>query len=255
MKLNCLFFLSLALSSVSAFTVVSQPRATLLSSAHRPAVSPLNMVDKDAMTLEEEVDMMLKTEREKAAKLGKISSETGNKQFAPWMGQFGEEEEKKLRAVLREKAQARRRQRSSMSDSTVQEISGTGLRGKVVDGNCVELSWATSSETNTKGFIVKRRPAKTEDFTVLASFKDFGPLASKGDEGGVYRFLDETAEPGGWVYRVTECESNGREKDLSQCLVEIQTQEEQMQTKIALAGFGIIAAAAVAAGFLLDPSQ
>ena len=255
MKLNCAFFLSLALSSVSAFTVVSPPRATLSTSARRPALSPLNMVDYDAMTLEEEVDIMLKREKEKAAGLGKISSETGNKQFAPWMGKFGEEEEKKLRAVLREKAQARRRQRSSMKDSTNQELSGTGLRSKVVDGNSVELTWATGREANTKGFIVKRRPAKTEGFETLASYDTYGPLASQGLEGGVYRYLDENVESGGWVYRITECESNGNENDLSQCLVEIQTQEEQMQTVIALAGFGLIAVASVVAGFLLDPSQ
>jgi len=258
MKLNCFFFLSLALSSsVSAFTaVVSPPRASLSgTSARRPALSPLNMAAQDEMTLEEEVDMMLKKEKEKAAGLGKISSETGNKQFAPWMGEFGEKEEKKLRAVLREKAQARRRQRSSMKDSTNQELSGTGLRSKVVDGNSVELTWATNREANTKGFRIKRRPAKTEDFETVASYESYGPLASKGIDGGEYRYLDEEVGVGGWVYRVTECESNGNENDLSQCLVEIQTKEEQMQTTIALAGFGIIAAAAIAAGFLLDPAQ
>ena len=74
-------------------------------------------------------------------------------------------------------------------DSQAQELSGTGLSYKIIDGQ-VELEWATKSETDTKGFIVKRRAAKTNDYSVIASYKDWGPLASKGVDGGIYRFLD-----------------------------------------------------------------
>lgn len=236
----------IATTCVNAFSVA--PATTRPSS--KLFANPL-----DDMTLEEEVENMLKTEKEKASKLGKISSETGQTQFAPWMGQFGDEEEQKLRSILKEKAVARRKQRSSIRDSTVQELSGSGLRGTVVDGDSVELEWSTSSETNTNGYIVKRRPAKTEDFAVLASYQNYGPLASKGVDGGVYRFLDDSVGPGGWVYRVSEVEKNGSENDLSQCLVEIQTAEEKAGQLIALAGLAVVAVAAVAAGVLLDPMQ
>lgn len=239
---------NLIASSVSAFSV-----SPALSTVTRRSTNML-MSKSNEKSLEAEVDMLLQKEKEKAAKLGKISSETGNKQFAPWMS-FTEEDERKLRGILREKAIAARKQRSSMRDSTNQELSGTGLQYKVVNGNEVELEWATGSEKNTKGFILKRRAAKTENFDVLADYKSYGPLASKGADGGMYRYIDQDVAPGGYVYRVTEVEKNGSENDLSQCLVDIQTESEQKLQVVALAGFALVAAAALAAGILLDPIQ
>jgi len=142
-----------------------------------------------------------------------------------------------------------------LMDSQAQELSGTGLKGKVIDQD-VELTWATSTERNTKGYLVKRRPAKTTDFEVIASYTEWGPLASKGPQGGVYRFLDDTVPgPGGWVYRVTECENSGRESDICQCLVEVQTAEEQRGAVIALGAISLVGIAAVVAGLSLDPIQ
>merc|ERR1712224_36021 len=136
-----------------------------------------------------------------------------------------------------------------------QELSGTGIRAKVLDENSVELTWSTGSEESTDGFAIKRRMGKTENFVTLASYKDYGPLASKGSDGGVYRYLDETVEPGTWVYRVTECESDGSENDLSQCLVEVQTAEEQKGAVIAAVAIGVLGVLAFVAGSLLDPLQ
>ena len=107
--------------------------------------------------------------------------------------------------------------------------------------------------TKHKGFLVKRRPARTEDFEVIASFENWGPLVSKGLEGGTYRYLDDSVSPGGWVYRVTECENNGRENDICQTLIDVQTAEEQRGAVIAAVSIGVIGAAAVAAGIILDP--
>merc|ERR1712154_401801 len=129
-------------------------------------------------------------------------------------------------------------------DSQAQELSGTGLKSKVIDGE-VELELATKSETNTKGFIVKRRPAKTETFETIATYMQWGPLVSKGEDGGIYRFLDTTTTPGGWVYRVSECDVNGQESDLCQCLVEVQTEEEQRTAMIAGVGIAVLGIAAV----------
>jgi len=161
---------------------------------------------------------------------------------------------------MKEKAAARRKrqdQEKSVSgnlylDSQAQELSGTGLIAKAVDGE-VELEWATKSETNTKGFVVKRRPAKTEEFSVMASYDSWGPLVSKGADGGVYRYLDTTSTPGGWVYRISECDNNGNEADLCQCLIEVQTEAEQKAALIAGVGIAVIGVGAVVAGLLLDP--
>jgi hypothetical protein len=138
-------------------------------------------------------------------------------------------------------------------DSQAQELSGGGLRTKVIDGE-IELEWATNSETNTKGYRIKRRAARTEEFEVIASFEDWGPLASKGPDGGEYRYLDTgISGPGGWVYRITECENNGIENDICQALVEVQSEDEQKGAVIAAVAIVAVGIAAVAAGLILDP--
>jgi predicted Fe-S protein YdhL (DUF1289 family) len=213
------------------------------------------------LSLEEEIEILVQAERAKRTKYSKLKVGGGadGADFAPWMN-MSEDEEKKVYQLMKEKAEARRRrkeQERSVSgnlylDSQAQELSGTGLNSKIRDGE-VELEWATGQETNTKGFIVKRRPAKTDDFQVIASYQDWGPLASKGPEGGVYRYLDTTVEPGGWVYRITECDQQGAENDVCQCLVEVQTEGEQKAALVAAVGIVVLGIAAVAAGLLLDP--
>ena len=149
----------------------------------------------DQMTLDEEVEMLVEKEKAKMAKISKLSSATGV-EYAPWMG-VTEYEEAEIRKIMKEKTAARRMRQEQQKDvsgnlyldSQAQELSGTGLSYKIIDGQ-VELEWATKSETDTKGFIVKRRAAKTNDYSVIASYKDWGPLASKGVDGGIYRFLD-----------------------------------------------------------------
>lgn len=215
----------------------------------------------DSMSVEEEVETLVKAEM---AKTKRVMSNLRNAQgveWAPWMN-ISEEDEAKIRQQVKERTAARRKrqqQEKSVSgnlylDSQAQELSGTGLNYKVIDGE-VEIEWATKSERDTKGFIVKRRPAKTEDFVTLASYTDWGPLASKGADGGIYRYLDTTSTPGGWVYRVSECDNNGNENDLCQCLVEVQTQEEQRAALIAGVGIAVLGIAAVVAGIALDPMQ
>lgn len=209
-----------------------------------------------APDLEDDLDSAVEQEMKKAERASKFKSKTGV-EFAPWIQK---EDEAKVRQILKEKAAAkakREAQEKAVSgnlyfDSQAQELSGTGLKSKIMDGQ-VELEWGTKSESNTKGFIVKRRPAKTEKFTVIASYTEWGPLKSKGVDGGVYRYLDTTSTPGGWVYRITEVDSNNNEADLCQCLVEVQTEEEQKAALIAGIGIAVFGVAAVVAGLVLDP--
>ena len=107
----------------------------------------------------------------------------------------------------------------------------------------MELEWATSNaESDTQGFLVKRRPTKTSEYTVVGSYKDWGPLQTKGPDGGVYRFLDTTTSPGSWVYRISEVDLDGKENDVScQCLVHVQTEEEQRGAVIAAFGISVVA--------------
>eukprot|EP00984_Skeletonema_dohrnii_P016658 scaffold7451_cov123-Skeletonema_dohrnii-CCMP3373.AAC.2 len=210
------------------------------------------------LTMEEEVELLVQKELNKTKRMSNLRNEKGV-EFAPWMG-ISEADENSIRALMREKTEARRKRQEQerdvsgnlFRDSQAQELSGTGLTYKIIDGE-VELEWATKSESDTKGFIVKRRVAKTNDYTVIASYKDWGPLASKGKEGGVYRFLDTTAGPGGWVYRISEEDKFGNEADICQCLVEVQTEDEQKAALIAGVGFALFAVVAVVAGIAVDP--
>ena len=128
--------------------------------------------DVNQMTEEEEVEMLVEQEMKKTVKVSKLKTKTGV-DYAPWMN-VSSEDETKIRQLMKEKAAARRKrelEEQSVSgnlylDSQAQELSGTGLKNKIIDGK-VELEWATMEEKDTQGFIVRRRPAKTDDFSVV----------------------------------------------------------------------------------------
>jgi len=207
----------------------------------------------------DEIENMVREEMKKKKKISNLRNSKGV-DYAPWMN-ISEDDEKKIRTLVEEKQVARRKRQEQerqvsgalLMDSQAQELSGSGLRSKII-GTDVELTWATSREANTKGFVLKRRPAKTDDFEILASYEDWSSLASKGLEGGVYRFLDDSAGLGGWVYRVTEVEKSGRESDISQCLVEVQSKEEQQGAVIAAGAIAVLVAGLFVAGTVLDPN-
>lgn len=212
----------------------------------------------DAMSMEEEIELMVEQEMKKTKKISNLRNANGV-EYAPWMG-ISAVEEDKIRALMRDKTEARRKRQEQerdvsgnlFRDSQAQELSGTGLSYKIIDG-AVELQWATRTENDTKGFLVKRRKAKTNDYEVIASHEDWGPLQSQGKQGGVYRYLDETVEAGGWVYRIAEEDSLGNEADVCQCLVEVETEDEQRAAVIAGVGFAIFAALVAVGGVLIDP--
>lgn len=259
--------LGLSLSFTSPFTTAFAPHASILptSTQKNPVSSATTTLRIPTVryekSLDEEVEEMVRKELGKKQRYSNLRSERGV-EYAPWM-RVTREDEANIRKIMLEKAEARRRRQQELQDTQgeltrdfgFQELSGTGLKFKIVDGNSVELEWVTGEERNTKGFLVKRRAAKTKDFFVISSFQDNARLESKGPQGGVYRFLDQEVSPGGWVYRITECDRQGAENDLSQCLVEIQTPEERRAGLIAAVGISILAVGAVVAGSLLDPLQ
>jgi len=214
----------------------------------------------DALTEEDEVELLVQKEMSKTRKISNLRNENGV-DYAPWMG-ISKEDEDQIRQLMKERTAARRRRQEQEKDvsgnlfydSQAQELSGTGLTYKIIDGE-VELEWATKSEANTAGFVVKRRRGKTNDYAVVASYKDWGPLASKGRDGGIYRYLDTSVEEGTWVYRISEEDMDGNSSDICQALVEVQSEAEQRQALIAAVGFVAFAAIAVIAGLAIDPIQ
>jgi hypothetical protein len=157
---------------------------------------------------------------------------------------ISEEDEARIKQIMKERAGARRKRQEQerdvsgalFSDSQAQELSGTGLsepRSLMAE---VELERATNAEERYKAdSLSSAGPTKTSEFTAVGSYKDWGPLQSKGPEGGVYRFLDSTSTPGSWVDRISDSpDLNGNENDVCQCLVDVQTPEEQTRSWLLL---------------------
>jgi len=258
MKLSTSFFL---LHSCAAFAPPEAKASFGVISSKGYVSVPLSMAEEtpdDERSIEEMAKIDADETILKEKRAAKFKTKAGV-EYAPWL-KMDAEKEAETRQIAKEKAairakQAQREKELSGTlyfDSQSQELGGAGLNSKIIDGD-VELTWVTKKETNTQGYILKRRAAKTEDFVTVADYKSWGPLVSKGDEGGVYSFLDTTTNAGGYIYRVTEVDDMGIESDLSQCLVEIQTQEEQRNTAIAAIGIGLVAVSAVVAGLVLDP--
>jgi len=250
MKISALTFVCLNLHTCWAF-VPPTAKASFV------VVSPGSYVSNTRMNMAEDDDLgddMVSRE----VKASKMKTKAGV-EYAPWL-KVDAKEKKKLVQIAKEKEAIREKQKekeASLSgnlyyDSQSQELGGAGLNSKIIDGE-VELEWVTRKETNTAGYVLRRRVAKTDNFEVIADYKSWGPLASKGPDGGTYRYLDTTTSPGAYIYRVTEVDDNGSESDLSQCLVEIQTDEEQRNTVIAAVGIAVIAIGAVVGGLVLDP--
>jgi len=229
-------------------------------SAQESEPAPATQVkDVDEMTLEEEVEALASEELRKMKRASNLRNANGV-EYAPWMN-ITPEQESEIKTIMKQKAEARRKRKDEeagvsgalLMDSQAQELSGGGLNINVVSDNEVELTWATSSEASTKGFAIKRRAARTETFETIASYETWGPLASKGVDGGKYSFLDDSVYPGGWVYRITECETSGAENDICQALVDVQTADEQRGAVFAAVGIVILGIGALAAGVILDP--
>jgi len=255
--------LTLATTSHRDVKLFNAPFFASEESAEETAAAPLaepTPEEADKMTLEEEVEQLAAVELRKMKRASNLRNANGV-EYAPWMN-ITPEAEAEIKTVMKQKAEARRKRKdqeagvsgSLLMDSQAQELSGGGLNCKVLSENEIELSWATSSETSTKGFAIKRRPARTEEFTTIVSYETWGPMASKGVDGGEYSFVDGNVSPGGWVYRITECEDNGTENDICQALVDVQTADEQRGAVIAAVAIGVLGVAAFAAGIILDPN-
>jgi len=138
---------------------------------------------------------------------------------------------------------------SLATDPQAQELAGVGLKYKSL-GDELLLTWSTGSEPRNQGFVVRKRKGKTDEWVKVADYESHpAELTSKGAEGGDYSWLDKSPEPGTWIYRVSDIDKNGIQSDLSQTIVELQSEGEQRLQVAALIGliaflvvFGVIAA-------------
>jgi hypothetical protein len=182
-------------------------------------------------------------------KLGGKKSLLGpdGKPLAPWMKVAEGSEQRSIR----------KRKGDSIGrlagDPQAQELSGQGLEWKML-GDELELQWATGNEEGNRGFVVTRRKAKEAEWTPVSDWKDKpAELATKGPKGGVYSFVVPDAEPGAWVYRISDVDSNGAVSDLSQTLVDIESGEDSQTRLVALAALLLVIAGFVAFSIFADP--
>jgi len=141
-------------------------------------------------------------------------------------------------------------------DPQAAELGGGGLRSKVISEDEVELRWSTGNEAGNVGFLVQRRAGGSNAFEVIASYESVGALKSKGPQGGVYSYLDDTVPSvGTWVYRVLDCDTKGMKQAICQKLVEVDSQSEQAATLVIGGVLAGIALVLFGAALFADPIQ
>lgn len=191
--------------------------------------------------------------------INNMKSSTGV-EFAPWMKVDAEaiakakkeREERKARAA----AQSKGKQDNMLIDPQAAELgAGGGLKSKTLSEEEIELRWSTQDERNNAGFVVQRRMGGQQNFEDLASYETFAPLRTKGVEGGEYVYLDDTAAPGTWVYRILDCDTSGVRSAVCQKLVEVDAQSETTQTIIVGGFIATLALVGIVAGIFADPIQ
>uniref|UniRef100_A0A6U5EDM8 Uncharacterized protein n=1 Tax=Calcidiscus leptoporus TaxID=127549 RepID=A0A6U5EDM8_9EUKA len=167
--------------------------------------------------------------------INNMRSETGV-EFAPWM----KIDPEAIARAEKERKERKARQAALATsvdvmdlDPQAAELGGGGLRSKILSEEEVELRWSTGNEAGNEGFLVQRRAGGSNNFEVIASYEKVGALKSKGPQGGVYAYLDDTVpSTGTWVYRVLDCDSKGMKQAICQKLVEVDSQSEQTATLV-----------------------
>mmetsp|Transcript_21892 Transcript_21892/g.34404 ORF Transcript_21892/g.34404 Transcript_21892/m.34404 type:complete len:259 (+) Transcript_21892:50-826(+) len=250
-----LFAVLLASSFLASNAFVQSPQNGLAKNALASKVKfgPIKATDED----EEIITDLEAYEAEKRKKAPKGMFNAEGKPYAPWMMDSVDAEKAKQAQEnrrARKAAEKKAAQGALLVDPQAMELSGVGLKTKMVGDEC-EISWGTGDETGNKGFIITKRRGGSDDWQVVASYTDWAPLNSKGPAGGQYTYMDSDTEQGTWIYRVSDVNTQGQTSDLCQALVEVQDQGQQMATKAFAVGIIGVFGALLAAGLFLDPLQ
>eukprot|EP00635_Sarcinochrysidales_sp_CCMP3193_P008103 CAMPEP_0118916340 /NCGR_PEP_ID=MMETSP1166-20130328/16346_1 /TAXON_ID=1104430 /ORGANISM="Chrysoreinhardia sp, Strain CCMP3193" /LENGTH=213 /DNA_ID=CAMNT_0006856183 /DNA_START=212 /DNA_END=856 /DNA_ORIENTATION=+ len=208
-----------------------------------------------AMDDDEEAAVMRDAEVIARKKRSNLYNEKGVP-YAPWMVRQVDEDAikiaRELRRVKKVKATEKKADVVNILEAATSEISGMGLKAKVVDGD-VELVWGTSDEDAVRGFSVEKKPIGFGDWAVAGSYKSDKNLKSKGALGGSYSFTDAAPDEGEYLYRIVADQSDGSREITCQVGVTIESEAQQLQTKIVVAISAAALLAFVFAGLALDP--
>lgn len=247
----CLLGASTALQST--LSAVSNTLRHSQSNKWRGAGS-LRSTDLD----DEEAAILAEAEEIAKKKRSNMFNENGVA-YAPWMVSQVDEEAIEIARARRaeEKRQARIKLQEAegvvnILDAATSELSGMGLKAKVIDGE-VELLWSTDSEEENKGFIVEKKRLGYSSWDECASYTSWSPLKSKGTLGGAYSYVDSEAEEGEFLYRIIAEQSDNSRQITCQVGITVETSGQQLQTKIVV-GFAVaLFAGLLYAGNALDP--
>lgn len=247
MQLLSIFLLVAAVEAFNRMPVIS----SISKMTNNGRYSPLFNKLKDEPIPDNESDQQMRERLRKKAR--KMMFNENGVAYAPWIANQVDEDAI-VEDLIRKEGRgptARSKAKSGMLDRGEIE-SSEGMRWRMKD-NQVELAWITNIENDNKGYVVEKRPSYGGDFIEIASFKEISQLVSKGAAGGRYKYTDPSASEGSWIYRVQDVDAKGKKNVLSQCFVEVQTENEsKSQGLVAIGLAGVLAVAAVV-GYALDP--
>lgn len=247
------------LQHVAKFAAAGQPVTRFGGLIARPTRQQTALRMSDVLVDEEEAQIMESAEQIAKKKRSNLYNENGVA-YAPWMvRQVDEDAVATARAT---RAYEKRRERMKLEekqgtvnilDSATSELTGLGLKAKVLSDEEVELVWSTDDEEANRGFLVERKAVGYSDWVEIASYTSWSPLKSKGTLGGAYKYVDATASEGEFLYRIVAEQSDNTRAIVCQVGVAVETGGQQLQTKIVVGLFAVLGLAALVGGALLDP--
>lgn len=172
--------------------------------------------------------------------------------YAPWISKQIDEDAIVDDLIRKENGDKSKKTTSILDRGEIESSEGMKWR---LSNNQVDLVWITGVENTNLGYIVEKRPSYGGDFQEVASYNEVSSLASKGPNGGRYRYSDPSTAAGSWIYRVKDCDAAGEQNVLCQCFVEVQTESENKSQALVAAGLGAFFIAAIVAGYALDPPR
>jgi len=138
-------------------------------------------------------------------------------------------------------------------DAATSELSGMGLKARSLSDTEVELVWGTEDEERNRGFVVEKKPVGPGQWREVANYKTWTPLKSKGALGGAYSYVDTDADEGEFLYRIVAEQADGSRSITCQVAVTVESQGQQLQTKIIVGVTLALFLGFILAGFELDP--
>ena len=94
---------------------------------------------------------------------------------------------------------------SNTASGTTTPVELSSFEARVTPNREVRLTWITDSETNNLGFSIERRLFSAQQWTEIGFVKGMGTTVSRTS----YSFLDTPEQPGTWMYRLKQQDTDG----------------------------------------------